>query len=374
MKLDANGNILWQKAYGGNVGDWLPSIHQTSDGGFIAAGGTASSGAGKSDAWVLKLTANGSTQWQKTYGGLEDDWINQIRQTADGNYIAAGMTKSFGAGDQDVWLLKLKSNGEIEWEKTYGGTGTDTALSVQQTSEHGYVVTGYTRSFGTGKQDVWVLKVASDGVPLWQKAFGGQEDDVAYSIQQTLDGGYIAAGYTYSFGGGSEDSWVLKLDSGGNIEWEETYGGGKNDLAYSIQQTSDEGYIMAGITDSFGVWGSDLWVLKLDSNGDLPGCPLIGTSNAIVINTTAAETSSSATVKNTSIKPKDTEAVVADTAATPITQCQPAISVTHGSVDFGSITAGNNSAKFVTIMSAGSENIVLGTLTIEGTDGSQLLS
>ena len=97
------------------------------------------------------------------------------------------------------------------------------------------------------------MKVASDGRPLWQKAFGGQEDDVAYSIQQTLDGGYIAAGYTYSFGGGSEDSWVLKLDSGGNIEWEKTYGGGKNDLAYSIQQTSDEGYIMAGITDSFGV-------------------------------------------------------------------------------------------------------------------------
>jgi hypothetical protein len=371
LKLDPNGNVQWQKSYGGNVEDWINSVQQTPDGGYIAAGGTSSSGAGKYDAWILKLDSNGSVQWQKTYGGNDDDWINKIQCTADGGYIAAGMTKSFGEGDQDIWLLKLESSGGIEWEKTYGGTGTDAALSIQQTSDLGYVAAGYTVSFGAGKQDVWVLKLASDGVPEWQRALGGQEDDMVYSIQQTLDGGYVAAGHTSSFGAGSNDQWLLKLDSGGNIDWQKTFGGGNSEHAYSAEQTLDGGYILSGITDSFGIRGYDLWVLKLDGNGNLFGCPMEGTSNAVVTDTTATGKPSAAIVKNTSVSPSVTEATVADTTAMPITQCQPAISVKPDSVEFGSVKVGNYSQEVVGIFNAGSENIIIGTLTIQGADASQ---
>ena len=163
-----------------------------------------------------EVLAQPSDYWAKTYGGEEGDQANSIQQTSDGGYIMAGRTWSFGAGIHDYWVLKLDANGDVTWQKTYGGEDWDQANSIQQTSDGGYIVAGCTRSFGAGHYDYWVLKLDANGGVTWQKTYGGENEDRAYSIQQTSDGGYIVAGYKLS-GAFSTDYWVLKLDANGSI-------------------------------------------------------------------------------------------------------------------------------------------------------------
>src|SRR3989338_1942922 len=259
----------WAATYGGEGWDVAESVQQTREGGYIVAGSTKSFGAGKDDVWVLKLGPDGTIEWQKTYGGTSSDWANSVQQTSDGGYIVAGGTESFGAGDSDVWVLKLIPDGGIEWQKAYGGTSSDWASSVQQTSDGGYVVAGGTKSFGAGKADVWVLKLRVDGTGEWQKTYGGAKGDSAWCIQQTSDGGYVVAGATASFDVflGLSKFWVLKLRADGTVEGQRAYGGESGEVARSIQQTSEGGYIVAGETNSFGVRGSNIWVLKLSPDG-----------------------------------------------------------------------------------------------------------
>jgi uncharacterized delta-60 repeat protein len=260
----------WAKSYGGNNFDIAYAIQNTSDGGYIVAGSTNSSGAGSNDAWVFKLNSTGSIVWQNSYGGIYYDDAASIQQTADGGYIVAGTTYSFGAQTGDFWLLKLNSGGSIAWQKTYGGSGDDEAYSVRQTSDGGYIVAGTTNSFGTPGYDAWVLKLNSAAGIVWSKTYGGSYFDIAYAIQNTSDGGYIVAGSTNSFdGGGYDHAWVLKLNSTGGITWQNTYGGYGNDEASSVQQTADGGYIVAGDTNSSGAYYDNFWVFKLDSNGSV---------------------------------------------------------------------------------------------------------
>ena len=322
IKLDANGGVMWQKTYGGSENDWATSIHQTEDGGYIVSGMVDSFGAGSDDAWVIKLDANGAIVWQKTYGGNNADWINAIQQTSDGGYIAAGWTASYSAGNYDVWVLRLDTNGAVVWQKTYGGRSGDFANSVQLTSDGGYIVAGYTASFGAGNFDIWVLRLDSSGAAIWQKTYGGIADDRANSVQQTSDGGYIVAGYTSSFGAGNSDVWVLKLDSNGEVEWQKTYGGSGNEYAYSIQQTSDSGYIVAGYTFSFGAGGADVWVLKLDSYGEiLTSCNLIGNTLVAPNETSITSSISAVTGIASMVTPSPTSAAVQSTSIVPIEQC-----------------------------------------------------
>ena len=316
LKLDSYGNVDWQKTYGGTGVDHANSIQQTSDGGYIVAGYTASFGAGGQDIWVLKLNSDGSVAWQKTYGGSNYDYANSIQQTSDGGYIVAGSTGSFGAGGYNTWVLKLNSNGSVAWQKTYGGSTTDGANSIQQTSDGGYIVAGQTGSFGAESYDFWLLRLNSNGSVAWQKTYGGSNYDVANSIQQTSDGGYIVAGYTYSFGAEGQDIWVLKLNSDGSVAWQKTYGGSNYDVANSIQQTSDGGYIVAGQT-ALGAGGSDIWVLKLDSEGNLLGCPagLIKATSVTGVNTAASVTTPVVSGQDTLITPQQpTIVTVIDTA------------------------------------------------------------
>jgi len=259
-----------QKTFGGSGEDVAYSIQQTTDGGFIVAGCTSSFGAGGYDIYILKLNSSGTLIWQKTFGGGFDDKVYSIQQTTDGGYIVAGYTDSFGAGGYDVYVLKLNSDGSLAWQKTYGGNGYDKAYSIQQTTDGGFIVAGYTESFGAGG-DVYILKLNSGGSLAWQKTFGGWSWDNAYSIQQTTDGGFIVAGCTYSFGAGGYDVYVLKLNSDGSLAWQKTFGGKYYDGAYSIQQTTNSGFIVAGYTKSFGAgeYDVDVYILKLDSNGEL---------------------------------------------------------------------------------------------------------
>jgi len=328
LKFREDGTVQWQKTYGGNGWDGADSIQQTSDGGYAVAGDTESFGAGDGDFWVLKLREDGTVQWQKTFGGMEWDGAESVQQTSDGGYVVAGWTESFGTGDGDFWALKLDGDGAIQWQKTYGGKEWDWASSIQQTSDGGYVVAGETESFGAGDEDFWVLKLRGDGTVQWQKTFGGKEWDGASSIQQTSDGGYAVAGDTESFGAGDGDFWVLKLRGDGTVQWQKTFGGREWDEARSIRQTPDGGYVVAGYTESFGAGEEDVLVLKLDGDGNIPECALVATSSAIVgdtgvvgVDSNAITSDSYATIENTYVAPANSWASVS-------TQCYHEITPT----------------------------------------------
>ncbi|MCJ7579172.1 MAG: hypothetical protein MUP98_01395 [Candidatus Aminicenantes bacterium] len=318
VKLSANGNILWQKSYGDNDLNYVYSLQQTQDGGYIVLGNTGIQDAAGFDFILLKLSFNGTMEWSKAYLGRLGDTPSSVLPTIDGGYVVAGSTFSYGAGSSDIWILKLASDGIIEWQKTYGGSESESAFSIQKTNDGGYIVAGAIASFGAGQSDFWILKISSDGDMEWNKAYGGSQEDVAYSIQQTTDGGYIAAGQTLSFGAGKSDIWILKLTSEGNIEWQKTCGGRQDEQASAIQQTSDGGYFVTGSTDSYGAGEQDLFLIKLFANGDFDSsCGLINDSNAQVSGTGINSTDSNLDPEDTAFissatyaAPKESEAVV----------------------------------------------------------------
>jgi uncharacterized delta-60 repeat protein len=266
-----NPDTLWTRTYGGSEDDYASSIQQTADGGYIVAGVTGSFGAGFYDFYLVKTNPLGDTLWTRTYGGSDDDVARSLQQTADGGYIMAGYTYSFGAGNGNFYLVKTNSEGDTLWTHKYGGSGGDRAYSVQQTSDGGYIVAGYTYSFGAGNGDYYLVKTNSQGDTLWTRTYGGIYYDYACSIQQTTDGGYIVVGGTISFGAGNWDSYVVKTNSEGDTVWTRTFGGDNYDLPYSVQQTADGGYIVAGYTVSFGVGTPDygnMYLVKTNGQGD----------------------------------------------------------------------------------------------------------
>jgi len=242
-------DTLWTKTFGGADYDWGISVQETSDSGYIIAGMTLSFGAGSFDAYLIKTNATGETLWTKTYGGNNYDFAASVQQTSDGGYIIAGMTFSFGAGLNDVWLIKTDSFGDSLWARTFGGTSMDASYSVQQTIDGGYIIVGWTESFGRSDQDVYLIKTDSSGNDVWAKTYGGSGNDQGFSVVQTSDSGYIIVGNTRSFGPGDEDVYLLKTDKDGDLLWDKTYGGTNYDAAYSVKQTIDGGYIIAGYTE-----------------------------------------------------------------------------------------------------------------------------
>jgi hypothetical protein len=269
IKTDSLGTMQWSKTYGGIGIDDAYSVIETADGGYAMAGFTNSSGAGNYDGWLVKVDSAGNMQWNKTYGGATADDLYTVVQTEDGGYALVGYTTSFGAGAADGQLVKVDSSGNLLWSQTYGGTGVDDTVSMVKTSDGGYALVGFTRSFGVGGTDFWLVKVDSEGVLQWNKTYGGPSDDSAHSIVQTSEGGYALAGFTYSFGSGDKDFWLVKVGPSGNMEWNRTFGGTGFDDAVSLVKTSEGGYALAGYTSSFGAGSSDVWVVKVDSFGNL---------------------------------------------------------------------------------------------------------
>jgi len=276
IKLDANGNLQWTKTIGGPSDDWGFSLIQTSDGGYAIAGYTKSFGAGEDDVYVVKLDANGNLQWTKTIGGPGNEAGASLIQTSDGGYAIAGYTKSFGAGEDDVYVVKLDANGNLQWTKTIGGTEIDWGHSLIQTSDGGYAIAGYTESFGAGKADVYLVKLDANGNLQWTKTIGGENIYSGSSLIQTSDGGYAIAGTTQSFGAGEADVYVVKLDANGNLQWTKAIGGPASEEGSSLIQTSDGGYAIAGTTQSFGAGDWDFYVVKLDAKGNLQWTKNIG--------------------------------------------------------------------------------------------------
>jgi hypothetical protein len=280
VKTDSSGNLLWTKTFGGSNNDLGRYVQQTFDGGYIIVGTTSSFGAGDLDMYLIRTDANGDSLWTKTFGGAGSDEGFFIQQTTDSGYIFIGRTSSFSlAGDLDFYLVKTDVNGNILWTKTLGGANHDEGFCVKQTTDGGYIITGRTWSFGAGNSDVYSIKTDVNGNPLWSKTYGGTSSDESYSIQQTTDGGYIISGQTSSFGAGIGNVYLLKTDASGNVLWQKTFGGTSQDYGYQVQETTDGGYIILGITQSFASGINDIYLIKTDLNGDTLWTKTFGGTN-----------------------------------------------------------------------------------------------
>lgn len=307
--------INWQKCIGGTDFDQATSIVRTFDGSFVVVGPTGSingdvdSNKGENDCFLVKLSATGNILWKRSFGGSKTEQPTYLLQTPDSGFIVTVYTNSndgdvdSNRGIRDAWIVKLNSSGVIQWSKTYGGSGNDVPLCIQQTADGGYIVSGWSESsdgdvaVNKGGEDAWVIKLNASGALVWKKTFGGSLEDHASSIIQTSDGGYLFAGSVKSSDGditnfhGGEDVWVVKLSATGTMTWQKTFGGtgidhaGDHGFAGSIMQTFDGKYLVAGWTNStngdvtfnHGTW--DAWLLKLNTNGTLAWQKTYGGSN-----------------------------------------------------------------------------------------------
>jgi len=315
--LFSQPTIVNQKTIGGNGGDNLQDICLTNDGGIIVGGYSNSGISGEKtkksrgvyDYWVVKLNKHQKIQWNKTIGGSSLDELTAVQQTSDGGYILGGFSNSKISGEKtqatrggyDYWIVKLDSSGSIEWDKTIGGNSDDELNSLQQTSDGGYILGGYSESDVSGEKtqisrgggyDYWIVKVDNLGNIQWDKTIGGNGYDNLHSLQQTNDGGFILGGTSTSgisgektqISRGIEDYWIVKVDNVGNIQWDKTVGGNGYDNLHSLQQTNDSGFILGGASTS-GLSGEktennegnyDYWIVKLNENGHIQWDKTIG--------------------------------------------------------------------------------------------------
>jgi len=312
LKLNSIGGIEWQKSYRADVYSdvYTCFVRQTSDGGYIISAEVFSAYEGMGS-WILRLNLAGNIEWQKLYENVQ---ISSIEQTSDDGFITTGV----GVYTSDICVLKLSSVGATEWQKTYGGSYYDCGAGIQQTADGGYILLGYTQSFGTGGDELWVLKLTPSGEIEWQKAYGGRLNEYVWnpcSLGQTNDG-YIIAGMTYSFGAGKRDGLILKLSPIGIIQWQKTYGGPEWDGVHSVQQTSDGGYIIGGSTESFGAGEPDIpdiWLLKCSPDGEITSsCGFIATSDAKITDTAVSPAVISVEYQNVNLVISDTDIVPQD--------------------------------------------------------------
>lgn len=263
VKTDSLGNELWSRFFGGTSDEEAYGLEVLPDGGYLIGCATSSSTAGSRDGWLLRLNSSGNSVWDKKIGGLSTDGIRDLKLTSDNSIIITGWTASDGAGALgNAWLVKTDSLGNILFNKNFGGTDADRGLSVQQTSDGGYILTGYTASSGAGNDDLFLVKTDGSGNQTWAKTFGGTGRDYGNAVKQTSDGGYLIAGYTLSFGAGGDDLWIVKTDSTGTQLWNKTFGGTASDVAYSMDLTADGGYVIVGHTLSSGAGVHDAWLLR----------------------------------------------------------------------------------------------------------------
>jgi hypothetical protein len=316
VKTDGYGYIEWNKTFGGAELDFGLSLAETSDGGYALAGSTSSFGIDNSDFWLIKTDGIGNMEWNKTYGGTGWEYAQSLVATPDGGYALAGsslLVKTDATGNMewnqtypgsayslvltsdggyalvgdiiiipegadprlvpyDCWLIKTDAYGNVEWNQTYAEADDDRAWSLVATSDGGYAIGGSTTSFGAGGYDFWLIKTDQYGNVEWNQTYGGEDDDFAHCLVKTSDGGYALTGYTKSFGAGDRDFWLIKTDGTGNMEWNQTFGGTAEDIANSLIATSDGGYAIAGGTYSFGIEGGNFWLLKSNEYGVVPEC------------------------------------------------------------------------------------------------------
>lgn len=316
-RMDRSGNIIWQQALGGSAQDEGHSVTITPDNYYVVAGNTSSNDKhvsgnhGGQDIWVVKLDFQGNMIWQKTYGGTgtEGMYSHSILSTSDGGFIMIGYTTSNdddvsnNHGGQDIWVVKMDNSGNIQWQKTFGGTGTDYSSSITATTDGNYIIAGYSNSDdgditgNHGDYDSWVAKIDGSGNLIWSKTFGGSGLDVNYRIVLTLDGGYILNGQTNSPNDGDVsgwhgdfDAWVIKLDASGNLQWQKPLGSSQYEDNFAISTTTDGNYLVGAFTNGSDgdvtnpIGGYDVWYVKLNTSGEITWQQTIGGTGDETVN------------------------------------------------------------------------------------------
>ena len=269
LKVDATGTKEWDKTYGGAGYEEGRCVQQTSDEGYIMVGTTRSfSSQRHNQVFLVRTDAAGQRQWQKTLGDDGEYTGMFVQEIRDGGFIIVGSYDKFGDGRTSLYLARTRPNGAVVWEKTVGGQGIQRGSCVRPTSDGGFIVVGATSSRGGGGLDVYLVKTDGDGRVEWEKTFGGQGDDEGFSLHETGDGGWIIAGQTFSSGHRSSDVYLLKVDEMGNLEWEKAIGGAGWEVGYSVWPAVDGGYVVVGVKNSPGA-DYDIYVVKTDASGQL---------------------------------------------------------------------------------------------------------
>jgi uncharacterized delta-60 repeat protein len=270
---------IWQKPFGGSEDDIAYAVTATNDGGCAVAGQTRSMGKGKTDVLIVKLNKDGTIQWKKVFGKERKDSAEAIVETSDGFIVAAGTSKSYNeSGNYDIYVVKLDQSGKTIWQKTFGGKGKDYARAMVKTDDGGVVIAGTTKSYGKGSYDFYVTRLNSKGDKVWSNTYGGDKLDSAYGIDATKDGGFIIVGSTESYGAGNSDFYIVKIDANGKEQWTQVYGEKKADALYAVKEL-DDGYVFAGETRSYGSQKRDLNIMKTDKNGKILFHKLFGLKN-----------------------------------------------------------------------------------------------
>ncbi len=284
IKIDKEGNQEWEKSFGGKGSEEGLCVRVTQDRGYIITGYTNSFGAGASDVYLIKTDENGNEEWSKTYGGNGIDKGHSVKQTKDGGYIITGETYSFGEGWVNCYLIKTDEHGDTLWTKVYGGNGIEEGNSVFQSEDGGYVITGATNSFGAGDYDVYLIRTDAQGNLLWMQTFGGSGPERGLCVEETSDKGFVISGYTESFGKGGVDVYVIKTNAKGEKSWTQVYGGKTDEVGNYIIQTRDNDYVVCGRTNSFGNGGNDAYLIKIDEKGETKWTRTFGTSDDETVN------------------------------------------------------------------------------------------
>ena len=268
VKTDSAGEPEWSKVYGDTKDDDAYDVVQTGDGGYVVVGSTKSNGSGLADLWVMRTDGLGELVWEKVLGGAKNDAAYSLIALDGGEYLLTGSTASYGAGNGDVWVLKISDGGDVLWNITYGGPMNDVGRGIISTADGGFMVVGDTSSYGAGWSDVWLIKMDADGAASWNQTIGGSANDSGRSVKETGDG-FIVAGNSESFGDTLVDGYVAKVDPEGELLWEKTYGGASDDYAESIELFNGEGYLVTGYTSSTGTGESDVWLFSVSPDGDM---------------------------------------------------------------------------------------------------------
>lgn len=274
VRVDANGNHLWNHTYGELEYLQVFSLVEVSSGGFAIAGYTDHNSAGLFDMWLLRVDANGNHLWNQTYGGIANDWGLDLVEVSGGGFALAGFTSSLGAGLQDMWLVRTDANGNHLWNTTYGGTGNDGANFLVELSGGGFALTGYTGSNSLGPSDGWLVRVDATGNHLWNQTYGGTAVEELDDVKELSGGNFIITGNTSSFGAGLFDLWLLRTDSSGTLLWNRTYGGTENDFGVTVVAISSNEFAALGTTQSSGAGLEDFYLVRVsDAPPFLPGIP-----------------------------------------------------------------------------------------------------
>lgn len=269
VKTDSEGSFLWSRTLGGTGWDFANAVQETGDGGYVLAGTTSSFGAGGQDILLVRVDAQGAVLWSSTFGGLGNERAEGVLLDLEGNIIVFGATDSYGAGSGDLYLIKTNGIGEEIWSRTYGGGDDEMAGALERTRDGGFILVGTTRSFESGKRDVYVVRTNSHGDRIWDRRHGSEAHDVAYGVKETADGGYVIVGATQGSDSGTWDVYLIRIDEQGDAVWHRTWGDGGYEVGYSVIEAADLGFFVSGYTDPLGPEKWDVLLLRTDAHGQV---------------------------------------------------------------------------------------------------------